>query len=290
MTDQLALVVLGARGQVGMEVAGLIKEQGRVARLYDRQQCDVTDTQGIRAAISGAKIVINCAAYTAVDKAESEPDIATRVNTVAPWLIAEACRDQGAILLHISTDYVFDGASERPWREDDPVAPINVYGKTKVEGEEQIRSKLPQHIILRTSWVFGAHGHNFVKTMRRLASNRNEISVVADQFGGPTPAASIADALLRIGNFVATQSEPRFGTYHFSGAPAVSWHEFASAILVDKPNLHVNPISTDQFPTPARRPRHSVLNCDRIRDTFGITQPDWHAALPQTIAALNALR
>ncbi len=272
------LVILGSRGQVGREVMELSLRQDRAAKFYDRATCDVTDAGALHAAIAGSACVINCAAYTAVDKAESEPAEAKRINGEAPGLMAEVCRSHGAALLHISSDYVFDGSGTRPWREDDAIAPQNAYGKTKAEGEAHIRAALPEHIILRTSWVFGAHGQNFVKTIRRLGMTRSEISVVGDQYGGPTPAAAIAAALLAIADKIAARSD-LYGTYHFSGAPAVSWYDFAKVILAQRPEVHVKPIASAQYATPAKRPQNSVLDCRKIRDVFGIEQPDWHGAL-----------
>ncbi|RFB81551.1 dTDP-4-dehydrorhamnose reductase [Methylovirgula sp. 4M-Z18] len=274
----MPLVVLGAHGQVGREVMDLCLRQDRAARFYDRATCDVANVAALHAAIAESSCVINCAAYTAVDKAESETAEAHRINGEAPGLIAQVCCIHAVPLLHLSTDYVFDGSGSRPWREEDPIAPQNVYGRSKAEGEARIRAVLPQHIILRTSWVFGAHGQNFVKTMRRLAATRPEISVVSDQRGGPTPAAAIAAALATIADTVAARDD-LYGTYHFAGAPAVSWYEFAKVILASLQGVRIVPIDSAHYPTPAKRPLNAVLDCHKVHAAFGIEQPDWRTAL-----------
>jgi dTDP-4-dehydrorhamnose reductase len=232
-------------------------------------------------------MVVNCAAYTAVDKAESDADNAYRVNASGTENVALACAQAGIPMLHISTDFVFDGTSTRPAGEDDPVRPLNVYGASKLAGEEKVRKHLARHIILRTSWVFSAHGHNFVKTILRLARSQPQLRVVDDQIGGPTAAGDIAQAILRV---TEACEQPRFsswGTYHFSGAPAVSWYAFVRAI-VGEGGTPIVPITTKDFPTAARRPANSVLDCSRIWQVFGIAQPDWRVSLASVCDALAA--
>ncbi len=194
----MTLVVLGAGGQVGRELAELARAQGLAVRALARSEVDITDAAAVAEAVRGADFVANCAAYTAVDKAETERDRAFAVNATGPGVIARACTEMGAALLHISTDYVFRGDGDRPWREDDPIAPLSVYGESKAAGEAAVRAALPRHVILRTAWVFAAHGSNFVRTMLRLGAERPELRIVADQHGGPTPAAAIAAAILAI--------------------------------------------------------------------------------------------
>ena len=273
-----ALVVLGAGGQVGSDVVRRAARQWSSLAAFDRASCDVTDATALDRAVPERAIVINCAAFTAVDKAETEQEQAFRINAEGPQTLAAICEKRGATLLHISTDYVFDGTGERPWCESDPIAPLGAYGCSKAAGEAAIRTTLDRHIILRTSWVFGATGANFVKTMRRLAETRSDISVVDDQIGGPTPADAIAAALLTIAATVR-DGKGVFGTYHFAGAPFVSWYEFARAILADRSDVAVKPIPTSAYPTPARRPHNSRLDCTRIEEAYGIAPPDWHGAL-----------
>lgn len=285
MSDRI--VVLGSQGQVGRELIHLASLRGLAVAGFNRAQCDVTDRDDLERAINGARVVINCTAYTAVDRAESEPDAAFRVNAEAPGLIGEICARHRARLIHISTDYVFDGAGDRPWREDDPVGPLNVYGRSKLAGEEAVRERIAEHVILRTSWVFSRHGQNFVKTMLRLAETRPELRIVGDQRGGPTAAADIAAAILAIIDRIDAGA-PRWGTYHFAGAPFATWFDFAREILADRQEVSVVAISTENFPTPAARPRNSALDCARIRTTFGVEQPDWRVSLNRVLQELKA--
>jgi dTDP-4-dehydrorhamnose reductase len=238
-------------------------------------------------AVAGSRIVINCAAYTAVDRAEADVELAHQVNAIGAGNVAAACAQAGIPLIHLSTDYVFDGERGRPTREDDVTQPLNVYGRTKLAGEIAVRERLETHIILRTSWVFSSTGQNFVKTMLRLAANQPEIRVVNDQVGGPTAADDIAQAILTIVSCCSELGFADWGTYHFSGQPSVSWHQFASAILRDS-NVKVLPIATKEYPTPARRPRYSVLDCSRIARVFGIQQPDWRMSLQKVCNELAA--
>lgn len=287
----MRILSFGTTGQVALELARAAPLVGAELTQVGRAGADLTDPAACAALIAGAKadIVINAAAHTAVDQAEAEPDLARVINATTPGAMAAAAAGRGLPFLHISTDYVFDGSGTRPWREDDPVAPLGVYGATKLEGERLVTAAGGPHVILRTSWVFSAHGKNFVKTMLRVGAERDELRVVADQRGGPTPAHEIARALLAIAASFA-EGRGTSGIFHFAGRPATSWADFASAIfershLSKKPR--VIPIATADYPTPARRPANSVLDCTRIRDTYGIGQPDWRTGLTTVIAELE---
>jgi dTDP-4-dehydrorhamnose reductase len=284
----IEFAILGANGQVGRELAALARQSQIPHRALPRTECDVTDAAAVKHAVTGSRMVINCAAYTAVDKAESDADNAYRVNALGAENVALACAEAGIPLVHISTDYVFNGVSTRPAREDDSPQPFNVYGASKLAGEEKVRKHLARHIILRTSWVFSEHGHNFVKTILRLAPSQPQLRVVNDQIGGPTAAADIAQAILRVTIACEEPESSNWGTYHFCGAPAVSWYEFARAI-VGEGGTPIVPIATKDFPTAARRPANSVLDCSRIRQAFGIAQPDWRVSLVAVCQALAAV-
>lgn len=264
---------------------------GAVPAALGRDRADLTDPAACAAAIAAAEadIVINAAAYTAVDQAEGDPVTARLVNAVAPGAMAQAAAARGLPFLHVSTDYVFDGAGHRPWREDDPTAPLGIYGATKLEGEGLVAAAGGPHVILRTAWVFSAHGKNFVRTMLRLGETRESLGVVDDQRGGPTAAHEIARTLLAIACAFG-EGRGRSGIFHFCGQPACSWADFAEAVfatssLPRKPD--VRRIATADYPTPARRPANSVLDCTRIRDTYGIGQPDWRTGLRTVVGELE---
>ncbi|HEY8565570.1 MAG TPA: dTDP-4-dehydrorhamnose reductase [Beijerinckiaceae bacterium] len=280
------ITVLGANGQVGRSLVEAATARGIPVRAVTRDACDVTDPAALARVTEGASLLVNCTAYTAVDKAESEAELAFAVNATAPEQMARVCAAQGVPLVHISTDYVFDGSGDRPWREDDLTAPLGVYGRSKLAGETAVAEQLDRHVILRTSWVFSAYGANFVKTMRRLGATRPELTVVDDQRGGPTAAADIAAAILTIAERLRDGSTA-WGTYHFSGAPATTWCGFAKAILADVQSVTVRPIPTSAYPTPAQRPLNSVLDCTKIERAFGIPQPDWRPALEAVLARLK---
>jgi len=231
--------------------------------------------------------VINAAAYTAVDRAEEEEALATLVNGEAPGAMARACAAQGIPFVHISTDYVFDGSGTAPWRVGDPTAPLGAYGRSKRMGEEAVRGAGGAHVILRTSWVFSAHGANFVKTMLRLGRERTALKVVGDQIGGPTPAADIAATCLQVLDLLRKNHE-KSGTYHFSGSPDTSWAGFARAIF-DQAGLDVavEEILTSAYPTPAARPLNSRLDCAQLETAFGVTRPDWKAGLAAVLEELD---
>lgn len=274
--------MFGATGQVARE----LRARGDVLAL-GRDQVDLTDLGAVRAAIEthAPRAVINAAAFTAVDKAEAEEALATEVNAVAPGVMAETAAARGIPILHISTDYVFAGGGRAPWGEEDLVGPLGAYGRSKLAGEEAVRAAGGRHVILRTAWVFSAHGANFVKTMLRLSETHGQLRVVADQVGCPTPAAGIADALLRME--VAMQAGHPGGTYHYGGQPAVSWADFARAIFASSGrDVAVEDIPTSEYPTPAQRPLNSRLDCAKIETDFGITPPDWREALKEVLKAL----
>ncbi|MCF3973424.1 dTDP-4-dehydrorhamnose reductase [Paracoccus salsus] len=279
------LLVFGRTGQVAQELALLAPS----ACFLGRDRADLSDPEGCAAAIRAARpgIIINAAAYTAVDRAESDADLARIANAEAPAAMARAAAGLGVPFLHISTDYVFDGSGDAPRAEDAPTGPLGVYGATKLAGEQAVAAAGCQYAIMRTSWVFSAHGSNFVKTMLRLGAERNELAVVADQIGGPTPAADIAAALLSMGQTMLSD-RTRGGIYHFTAAPDTSWADFASRIFAEAGlTCHVRPIATSDYPTPARRPANSRLNCDAIARDFGIRRPDWRKGLADVLARLE---
>ncbi|MCW1955276.1 dTDP-4-dehydrorhamnose reductase [uncultured Lentibacter sp.] len=276
----MSILVFGKTGQVACELRRLHPE----FTYLGRGDADLSSPETCAKAILAAKpdAVINAAAYTAVDRAEEEEALAHTINAVAPGAMARACATLAIPLVHISTDYVFDGSGEQARAPDAPTAPINAYGRTKLAGEEAIRASGALHAILRTSWVFSAHGTNFVKTMLRLAESRDALNIVADQIGGPTPASAIAAACAKI-----AQDISKSGTYHFSGAPDASWADFAREIfLQDNRAITVTGIATSDYPTPAKRPLNSRLDCASIRSDFNIVQPLWKKELVKVISEL----
>jgi dTDP-4-dehydrorhamnose reductase len=286
------VLVFGAGGQIGREVCRASWPSHYALVPLDRSMIDITKSAVVSAVLRKEKpdLAINLAAYTAVDRAESEPEAAWAVNCAGAAHIAAACGDTGTPLIHLSTDYVFDGCKTEPYREEDPVGPLSVYGCSKEAGERAVRTALKSYFILRTAWVYGAHGANFVKTMLRLAAERPLLRVVADQHGCPTSATEIATVLIVIAGQLE-RGYARWGTYHFAGAGAVSWYGFAEEIIdLAAPRLAVRPqlvaISTEQYPTPARRPMNSVLDCRKIKNVYGISPPPWPAALSRVIEQL----
>lgn len=285
----MSFIVTGANGQVGRELVAR-SVLGEVIA-FERAGLDITSFDAVVAVINthSPKAVINAAAYTAVDKAESEPDAAFAANRDGPAVLAQACAFAGIPLLHLSTDYVFDGSQAEPYTEQAPANPLGIYGQSKWEGEEAIRRHLPQHLILRVSWVFGAHGNNFVRTMLRLGRERSELRVVADQRGAPTHAGAIAEALLAIARRLPAALP--WGTYHYTGAPATTWHGFAVSIfdeaaslglLERKPVVHA--ITTDEYPTPARRPANSEL-ASTMLEVLHLHPAPWVDGLRETLNA-----
>ncbi len=290
----MKLLVLGGDGQVGCELRRLAWPADYRVTAFDRGDLDITVPGAVAATVARERpdIVVNAAAYTAVDRAESEPEIAWATNCTGPANLAAACREAAIPLVHISTDYVFDGEKAGPYTEDDPVHPLGVYGASKEAGDRAVRGALPRHVILRTAWVYSAHGHNFVKTMLRLAGERPRLRVVADQIGSPTSAADLAAAIGAIVTQLNTGNSA-WGTYNFAGGGRASWHGFAEAIFElaapwrGAPPL-VEAILTADYPTAARRPKNSVLDCTRIGDAFGIVPRPWREALAEVIAELYA--
>jgi dTDP-4-dehydrorhamnose reductase len=285
----MRVLVFGGTGQVARELARAAATRGIGTTTLDRAAADLANPAACAAAVARAQAdaVINATAYTAVDRAEVEPELARAVNADGPAAIARACAAQGLPFLHVSTDYVFDGTPGRPWREDDPTGPLGAYGRSKMEGEAAVAEAGGPYAILRTSWVFSAHGSNFVKTMLRLGSERDQLRVVDDQVGGPTPARAIAEALLTMAEaFVAGRGTP--GLFHFAGMPPVSWAEFADAIFAMRGGKapRIVRIPTSEYPTPARRPLNSVLDCSRIRTAYGIAEPNWRAGLAEILQEL----
>ncbi len=285
----MRILLFGRNGQVARAFENEARRGHHIAVL-GRAEADLLKEGAAANAICAyaPDIIVNAAAYTAVDKAEEEQEIAMRLNTAAAEEIAIAAKQAGAHFIHISTDYVFDGEKSEPYLEDDQTRPLGVYGATKCAGEAAVLKALPETVIIRTSWVFSEFGENFVKTMLRLAGNGKALNIVDDQIGGPTAARDIARAALVIAG-KKSRGAPGAGIYHFQGSPAVSWAAFAAKIFeISGAEIAVNPITTTQYPTPAQRPLNTVLDCSKMERDFGVAQPDWRASLRQTIAALNA--
>jgi dTDP-4-dehydrorhamnose reductase len=282
----MTLLVFGESGQVARELSRRAPD----AHFLGRGHADLIDPQVCAAAIldRNPSAVINAAAWTAVDKAEEERDAAMAVNALAPGAMAGACAALGIPFIHISTDYVFDGSGDAPWRPGDPTGPLGAYGQTKLAGEEAVAQAGGTWAVLRTSWVFSAHGANFVKTMLRLSETRDALTVVADQVGGPTPAADIATACLVMADTLKTEPAAG-GIYHFSGAPDASWADFAREIFRQAGRaVTVTDILTEAYPTPAPRPRNSRLDCTATKAVFGIERPDWRKGLADVLDELGA--
>lgn len=280
----MSLLVFGSTGQVATELKLLAPQ----ALFLGRDQADLTDSVACAAAIRAhsPRAVINAAAWTAVDKAETEEDAANLVNGAAPAAMAEACAALAIPFVHISTDYVFDGAGEAPFAPDHPTAPLGAYGRSKLRGEEGVRAAGGTHVILRTSWVFSAHGSNFLKTMLRLGAARDSLNVVADQTGGPTPARAIAGACLSLAAQMQAAPGTR-ATLHFSGAPDVSWAGFAREIMAQAGlACEIVDIPTSAYPTPARRPANSRMECSGLA-AFGLSRPDWRAGVASALQDLG---
>ncbi|MDC0508009.1 dTDP-4-dehydrorhamnose reductase [Luminiphilus sp.] len=292
----MKILIIGADGQVGSEIRSQPSLQMSLAgqqlalTFSSRSDLDLRDLSAISEYLDrlAPNIIINASAYTAVDEAETNKHLAFLINEAAVKEMALFCKRSSCCLIHLSTDYVFDGLSDRPYLESDTVAPSTVYGSSKLAGEQAIREVLDQHIILRTSWVFGVNGGNFVKTMLRLVGGKGELGIVADQYGAPTSARAIAAMVAEIVSQVAsiTSSDYRWGTYHYSGMPYVSWADFAHEIfeqaagigLIDK-KPKVNPILTSEYPTLANRPANSRLDCSKLKRVFDIKPDDWKHSL-----------
>lgn len=290
----MRVLITGCQGQVGSCLTKqLTTDENSEVLALDREHLDITDQEAVYSAVYEFKptVIINAAAYTAVDKAEEEVDVCYAINRDGPKYLGEAAQSIGAAILHISTDYVFDGNKESEYVETDSTNPHGVYGKSKLAGEIAVSNACEKHIILRTSWVFGERGDNFMKTMLRLGKNRDALSIVGDQLGGPTYAFDIACALIKISKCITQGETVNYGIYHYSGLPHVSWFDFADAIfdvavnkgrIVKKPDLMR--INSNQYPTPAKRPNNSRLNTEKITLSFSIKASDWRTALNNILA------
>jgi dTDP-4-dehydrorhamnose reductase len=290
----MRILVIGSGGQLGFELMRAAWPAAWSISGLSHGDLDIADSAAVSRALSASycDLAINAAGYTAVDRAEGDSSAAFAVNRDGAAHVAEACARTGIPLLHLSTDYVFDGTKRDAYVEDDPVGPINVYGASKEAGEDEVRRRSARHLILRTSWLYGVHGHNFVKTMLRLGSERPELRVVDDQLGSPTAAADLAASIVQISQRVATAS-PAWGTYHLCGAGATTWYEFARRIFeLCTPGRHaapkLRPISSDEFDAPARRPSNSRLDCGRIQRMFGVACPPWETSLARQLPEIEA--
>ena len=287
-------LLTGAGGQVGWEIDRRALAHQIFLEGFLRNDLDITDIDSIHQVMGtiGPDLVINAAAYTKVDLAESEPDAATCVNRTGPGLLAGCCAEAGIPMIHISTDYVFDGCNKTPYLETDPLSPLGVYGRSKAEGEAEVRRKLPRHLVVRTAWVYGVHGSNFVKTMLALGREREHLRVVDDQFGCPTAASDIADAILTLALKINTGGEIPWGTYHYCGNGITSWHRFAVEIFRVARRFgyafspKIEPIPSTEYPTPVKRPGFSALDTTRIGDMFGIYPRPWQESLAEVVEEL----
>jgi dTDP-4-dehydrorhamnose reductase len=291
MKRSLRTLVIGTSGQLALELRRLSPAPG--IELLPAQRVELADDASVSSLLDLARpeLVINAAAYTAVDRAEDEPERAFAVNAEGPATLARWCERHGASLVQLSTDYVFDGLKPAPYLPSDPPSPLNVYGRSKLAGEVAVRSALPRHVILRTSWVFSAHGENFVKTMLRLARERDELRVVADQIGRPTPAADLARAVWCVAAELASRGEVSWGSYHFAGSGVTSWHAFAEAIVDEQRAITgrepaVKPIETKDFPRPATRPKSSVLDTSDFERVFCLEPAPWRDGLRDVVRNL----
>lgn len=283
----MKVLITGCNGQVGYCLTERLINNAEVLAL-DSKGLDITNREAVFNTVAEFQpnYIINAAAHTAVDRAEQEVELSYAINRDGASYLAQAAKECGAVMLHISTDYVFDGMGDKPYQESDSSEPQGIYGQSKLAGEQAVAVSCPEHLILRTAWVFGEHGNNFVKTMLRLAQCRDELSIVGDQFGGPTYAGDIADALIAMVQHLEQGKQAKWGVYHFSGMPYASWFDFASAIfqaaeqrelIIRQPKLSAIP--TSAYPTPAKRPANSRLDCRKIENQFGIKPSDWNAAL-----------
>ncbi len=277
------ILLTGRNGQVGWELCRTLAPVGQLVP-FGAAELDLTDSAAVRQCIANVapSVVVNAAAYTHVDKAENEPELARQINGVAPGILAEAAKEIGALLIHYSTDYVFDGTKSCPYEEHDAPNPLGVYGRSKLAGEEAIQRAGGDYVIFRLEWVYGARGRNFLRTIRRLARERERLRVVSDQFGAPTWSRAIGEATaLAVHQLLRERDIGRFkGIYHLSATGSTSWHGFAERIVAEMPALErkcrqVEAIATVEFHTAARRPRNSVMSCDKLERTFGLRLPHW---------------
>ena len=281
-----AVLVTGANGQLGNELKVIASKYPAYHFIFvSRKELAIDDPDAVKKFFAENRIAccINCAAYTAVDKAEADAENAFRINADGVANLARVCNEQDVQFIHISTDYVFDGNTDLPYKESDPANPPGIYGASKRKGEEQAFQNNPSSIIIRTSWLYSSFGNNFVKTMLRLMKERESINVVNDQFGCPTYAADLADAVMKI----VSSGNKKPGIYHYANAGITTWYGFALAIKeLSKSNCLVNPISTEQYPTAARRPKYSVLDTKKIREAFDISIPEWQNSLQTCLKLL----
>ena len=286
MSAAAPILVTGAGGQLGAERVAAMAPHGHVVATT-HADLDLADRDAIVAVLRRLKpsLIVNAAAYTAVDAAEKEPALADAVNGVAPGVLADEAKRAGAVLIHYSTDYVFDGCATTPYDEDAPVNPLSAYGRSKLAGERAVAASGADALVLRTSWVYSRRGRNFLTTMRRLAAERNELRVVDDQTGAPTWARDLARATSRIVVNGRHWMAERRGLYHLTARGATTWYGLARAILADVPAVRIVPITTAEYPTPAKRPRWSVLGTARFERTFGFALPEWHASLAECLAS-----
>ncbi|MBN2689823.1 MAG: dTDP-4-dehydrorhamnose reductase [Gammaproteobacteria bacterium] len=291
----MKLLLIGNKGQVGREVEQSTETAGDLVYGFDIDAIDITNRKEVFdlfSKFSSVDVVINAAAYTAVDKAETDKELAYAVNRDAVENLALACKEYDLPLIHISTDYVFSGDKTSPYSEDDEVDPLGVYGKSKLQGEQLLFQSWDKAVVVRISWVFGRYGNNFVKTIVRLAKEREQLSVVRDQYGCPTPAADIARVLLHIARKIEAGCD-RWGIYHYCGAPVTNWYQFARKIIdlaserVGLKIKQLNAITAAEYPTPAQRPMNSVLQVDKICHDYGIEQHDWMDYLKNVIAEID---
>jgi dTDP-4-dehydrorhamnose reductase len=297
----MRILVTGKSGQLGKSIQKLVNTDTRIDNnqnandfiFVGREELDLNKENNISHYFSNNDkfdIIINCAAYTQVDKAEQEVELASQINHLAVKQLASIANKQQAKLIHISTDYVFDGKSDKPYKETDATNPINVYGKTKLAGEQALKEIMPTNtIIIRTSWVYSEYGNNFVKTMLRLGKERDELSIVSDQIGSPTYATDLANTILEIvQNETFKEVDRETQVYHYSNAGKISWHNFAKEIFkLAGIQCSVSPITTEQYPTPARRPRNTLMNKDKIAKIFSVNIPDWKESLNTCVSILK---
>ncbi|WP_026725443.1 dTDP-4-dehydrorhamnose reductase [Flavobacterium sasangense] len=287
----MVVLVTGANGQLGQSIQFIANKYPNIQFVYtDFQEMDITNIENCKAVFAKHQphFCINTAAYTAVDKAESESDKAHLINAVGPENLAKVCKEFDTILVHISTDFIFDGTSKVPYLETDVPNPKSIYGQTKLDGELAIKRNWEKHFIVRTSWVYSQFANNFMKTMLRLASERDTLSVVNDQIGTPTNAVDLAEFLLKIITSCQTESHEVFGIYNFSNEGVCSWYDFAATIFHQKGiEIDLKPIPTDSYPTPAKRPAYSVLDKTKIKKVFGVEIKNWKESLTVSLNHLN---
>jgi dTDP-4-dehydrorhamnose reductase len=298
----MRILLLGPNGQVGWELQRALAPFGEIIALsrsgLNELPGNLARPEELAATIRqlAPDVIVNAAAYTAVDQAEAEGPLVQTVNAAAPAIMAEEAKRLDALLVHYSTDYVFDGSGERPWKESDPTGPLNVYGRTKREGEIAIQKSGCNHLIFRTSWVYAARGHNFIRTMLRLSAERDTLQVIDDQYGAPTGAELIADATAQILNKVLARPELG-GLYHLAAAGKTTWHDYARFVIeharetgwpVQTSSNGIEAVKTDHFPVKAKRPLNSRLDCARLEETFGICMPDWRAGVLRSLREILA--